>query len=173
MDSSTSNNVNNLKETSSSGTIYYGLYTPNDKDFLPSTPNVFEDKLEALKVAKKNKKSRFKAFQFYHEAVEFALNGSEFPNNNTTVTGHLLPKTQLDSAQNIGEKASPFKGPKPQELVELRKAIEGGHYKVVKDTIWQNPRYLVSSGDTPSILQVIFWRMFSDNAVKNKRPTDK
>ncbi|XP_018573780.1 ankyrin repeat and LEM domain-containing protein 2 [Anoplophora glabripennis] len=154
MDSPTSNNLNNLKETSSSGTLYYGLYTPNDnKDFLPTSPNVFEDKFEALKVAKKNKKSRFKAFQFYHEAVEFALNGSEFPNNNTTVTGHLLPKIQLDSAQSIGEKASPFKGPKPQELVELRKAIEGGHYKVVMDTIWQNPRYLVSSGDTPSILQ--------------------
>ncbi|KAJ8919319.1 hypothetical protein NQ315_003903 [Exocentrus adspersus] len=154
MDSSNSNHMSNLKETSNSDTVYYGIYTPSDsKDLIPSTPNVFEDKSEALKVAKKNKKSRFKAFQFYHEAVEFALNGSECPNNNIAVSGNLFPKTQLESVQTIGEKASPFKGPKPQELVELRKAIEAGLYKVVKDTVWQNPRYLVSSGDTPAILQ--------------------
>ncbi|KAJ8984580.1 hypothetical protein NQ317_006042 [Molorchus minor] len=70
MDSSKAGSFNNLKD--SSITVYYGVYTPNDnKDYNPN-PNVFEDKLEALKVAKKNKKSRFKAFQFYHEAVEFA-----------------------------------------------------------------------------------------------------
>ncbi|KAJ8963939.1 hypothetical protein NQ314_005270 [Rhamnusium bicolor] len=141
--------INNLKE----GTLYYGVFTPNDNKDYSNSPNVFEDKLEALKVAKKNKKSRFKAFQFYHEAAEFALNGSEYPNNNTTVNGPLSQIILSEPTQTIGEKASPFKGPKPQELVELRKAIEGGNYKLVKDTIWQNPRYLVSSGDTPSILQ--------------------
>ncbi|KAJ8984579.1 hypothetical protein NQ317_006041 [Molorchus minor] len=62
-------------------------------------------------------------------------------------------KTSAEPSQAVGEKASPFKGPKPQELVELRKNIECGNYKFVHDTIWQNPRYLVSSGDTPSILQ--------------------
>uniref|UniRef100_A0A6P7H126 Ankyrin repeat and LEM domain-containing protein 2 n=1 Tax=Diabrotica virgifera virgifera TaxID=50390 RepID=A0A6P7H126_DIAVI len=123
-------------------TIYYGVYTPNDNREYNGAPNVFDDKNEALKVAKKNKKSRFKAFSFYHEAVEFAMNGCEFPNN-----------IILNSANAIGEKASPFKGPKPQEITELRKAIESGNYKLVKDTIWQNPRYLVSSGDTPAIYQ--------------------
>ncbi|KAG5889275.1 hypothetical protein JTB14_007037 [Gonioctena quinquepunctata] len=134
-------------------TLYYGVYTPNENKEHNGVPNVFEDKLEALKIAKKNKKSRFKAFQFYHEAVEFAYNGSEFPNNNTTVNGSLIQKSLSDTAQAVGEKASPFKGPKPQELVELRKAIENGNIKFVRDLIWQNPRYLVSSGDTPSILQ--------------------
>ncbi|XP_023012951.2 ankyrin repeat and LEM domain-containing protein 2 [Leptinotarsa decemlineata] len=136
-----------MKDTPS--LIYYGVFTPNDNKDHNGVPNVFDDKVEALKVAKKNKKSRFKAFQFYHEALEFALNGSEFPNNNTTVNG--VPKTE--TSQAVGEKASPFKGPKPQELVELRKAIENGNVKFVRDIIWQNPRYLVSSGDTPSILQ--------------------
>ena len=50
--------------------------------------------------------------------------------------------------------ASAFKGPKIQDLVKLRKAIENGQINVVRDTIWTNPRYLVSSGDTPVILQV-------------------
>lgn len=143
------------KENNSAGTLYYGVYTPSDiKDF-NCAPSVYEDKTEALKVAKKNKKSRFKAFQFYHEAVDFSLNGSEYSNNNTAVDGLLVQKPFVDNPA-VGEKASPFKGPKPQELVELRKAIEAGNYKFVKEIIWQNPRYLVSSGDTPAILQVTY-----------------
>ncbi|XP_056648999.1 ankyrin repeat and LEM domain-containing protein 2 homolog isoform X1 [Diorhabda sublineata] len=144
--------LSSMKDEPQTNTIYYGVYTPNDNKDYNTTPNVFEDKIEALKVAKKNKKSRFKAFHFYHEAVEFALNGSEFPNNNASLNTSSNNKT-TDSANNVGEKSSPFKGPKPQELVELRKHIENGYFKVVKDTIWQNPRYLVSSGDTPAILQ--------------------
>lgn len=141
------------KENHNLSTLYYGVYIPSEAKDYSVPPNVFEDKLEALKVAKKNKKSRFKAFHFYHEAAEFAVNGSEFPNN-SSATGGLFFNKEPEPTQTIGEKASPFKGPKPQELVELRKAIENGHYKIVRDTIWQNPRYLVSSGDTPSILQV-------------------
>ncbi|CAG9823123.1 unnamed protein product [Phaedon cochleariae] len=135
-----------MKDEKHIPTVYYGVYTPNEKG------RVFEDKLEALKAVKKNKKSRFKAFSFYHDAATFCLNGSECPNNNT-VNGSLLNKASTESSQAVGEKASPFKGPRPQELVELRKAIETGNIQFVKDTIWQNPRYLVSSGDTPSILQ--------------------
>lgn len=142
------------KDPNNTATLYYGVYTPNENKDYNSTPNVYQDKVEALKAAKKNKKSRFKAFQFYHEAAEFSLNGSEYPNNNTTtVNGSLLQKQSVENP-SVEEKASPFKGPKPQELVELRKAIEAGSYKFVKELIWQNPRYLVSSGDTPSILQV-------------------
>ncbi|XP_060531949.1 ankyrin repeat and LEM domain-containing protein 2 isoform X2 [Cylas formicarius] len=128
--------------------FYYGVYTPNDN--IDGQPNVFEDKESALKLAKKNKKSRFKAFQFYHEAAEFSLNGYEYPNNNTTVNGILFEKKDNVT---VGEKASPFRGPRPQELTELRRAIESGNINVVKFAIWDNPRLLVSSGDTPSILQ--------------------
>jgi hypothetical protein len=53
-----------------------------------------------------------------------------------------------------GEKPSPFKGPKAQDLVRLRKMIECGDIDTFTRTIWDNPRYLVSSGDTPAILQV-------------------
>lgn len=149
MDSEKKSSDKNTNNT----TLYYGVYTPNENKDYNCTANVYEDKIEALKVAKKNKKSRFKAFQFYHEAAEFSLNGSEYPNNNTTVNGSLVQKPTVENPC-VGEKASPFKGPKPQELVELRKNIEAGNYKFVKEIIWQNPRYLVSSGDTPSILQV-------------------
>lgn len=107
-----------------------------------------------MKEVRKYKKARFKAFQFYHEALEFALHGSEFPNNNpiseiTSVkTNEIIP--------SVGEKPSQFRGPKSQDLVKLRKAIENGDLHYVKTTIWDNPRYLISSGDTPAILQVTF-----------------
>ena len=50
--------------------------------------------------------------------------------------------------------SSAFRGPKPQELVRLRKAIEGGDLPTVRTMVWGTPRYLVSSGDTPTVLQV-------------------
>lgn len=50
------------------------------------------------------------------------------------------------------EKAA-FRGPTKQELIEFRKIIESGDYERVKTMIWDNPRYLVSAGDTPTTLK--------------------
>ncbi|CAG9858177.1 unnamed protein product [Phyllotreta striolata] len=123
--------------------IYYGVFAPLENRSADQQPTVFTDKTEALQAAKQCKKSRFKAFRFYHEAAEFALNGPECPE-----TDPKSPECSL-----VGEKASAFRAPKPQELVELRKAIENGDLEWVMEAVWRNPRYLVSSGDTPSILK--------------------
>lgn len=48
----------------------------------------------------------------------------------------------------------PFKCPKVQDMISFKKAIENNEYEEVRRKIMDNPRYLVSSGDTPSILQV-------------------
>lgn len=129
---------------------YYGVYIPcdNQNDENASAANVFEDKSEALKLVKKNKKARFKVFNFYHEAVDFATNGAEVQNNNNNA------QNVSENPSPVGEKPSPYRGPKSQDLVILRRAIESGNVDSVKQTIWDNPRYLVSVGDTPSILQV-------------------
>ncbi|KAJ8728865.1 hypothetical protein PYW07_006561 [Mythimna separata] len=42
----------------------------------------------------------------------------------------------------------------PQDMVALRKAIEAGLSCTVRDRVWDNPRFLVSSGNTPAIMQV-------------------
>ena len=65
----------------------------------------------------------------------------------------------------VSVESCPFKGPKPQELTNLRKAIEVGDAISVESMVWDNPRFLVSSGDTPVILQVIV-REFSFNLFK-------
>lgn len=48
---------------------------------------------------------------------------------------------------------SAFRAPKSQELVQFRKAIEADNLDLVNKIISENPRYLISSGDTPSILK--------------------
>lgn len=132
----------------SNDTVYYGVHIPNDlalKDI-----NVFTNKSEVLQLVKQHKKARFKAFNFYHEAADFALNGFENPNNNLQVD---FSTKQTESNALYGEKPSPFKGPKPQDLIAFRKAIEMGEIEAVEKIIWKNPRFLISSGDTPCILQ--------------------
>lgn len=147
-------NVEDPKQTQS---LYYGVHIPSDilTQDNEGGPIVLQDKMEALKAVKKYKKARFKCFYDYYEAADFAMYGSENPNNNSTMDESLSQKTVQESANsNIGEKPSQFRGPKSQDLVKLRKGIETGDLVFVRNTIWENPRYLVSVGDTPSILQV-------------------
>lgn len=48
---------------------------------------------------------------------------------------------------------SNFPAPKSQDLVKFRKEIEQNNVQKVYEIICTNPRYLVSSGDTPAILK--------------------
>ncbi|KAK9891566.1 hypothetical protein WA026_015526 [Henosepilachna vigintioctopunctata] len=140
------------QSASAENSIYYGVYIPNDFQTTNSNTNVYKDKNSVLQLLKQHKRARFKAFNLFHEAVEFALNGSE--NCNISANNYFpIQKSVVDSPVLLGEKPSPFKGPKPQDLIILRKAIEKGDYDLVDQIIWKNPRYLISNGDTPSILQ--------------------
>lgn len=126
---------------------FYGVFIPPDTQPSPDDKTtVFVDKSEALKLVKKYKRARFKAFRTLKEATDFADYGAETSNNSWVTSPPQEPI-------NVGEKPSPFKGPKPQDFVRLRKSIENGEFETVKKVVWENPRYLVSSGDTPAILQ--------------------
>jgi hypothetical protein len=96
-----------------------------------------------MRIVKKHKNARFKLFMLREEAEEFAVHGSPGLAENLETTSPA-----------VGEKPSPFKGPKAQDLVRLRKMIECGDIDTFRITVWDNPRYLISSGDTPAILQV-------------------
>ena len=54
----------------------------------------------------------------------------------------------------LSTESVPYKAPRPQELFIARKMIEKGEVKQFLDCIWNNPRYLISSGDTPVIYHV-------------------
>lgn len=115
-------------------------------EFSEEEVHVFTEKSEALKVIKSHKTGRLKSFKNRLDAENFSRHGG------TKNDGNL---SMITTETVVGEeKSSNFKGPKPQDLVRFRKLIEAGDLDAVKSIIWENPRYLVSSGDTPAILQV-------------------
>ncbi|KAJ2945243.1 hypothetical protein O0L34_g9314 [Tuta absoluta] len=125
-------------------TTYYGVYIPCEIKKGPDeeTLHVYKNKSEALELVRRYKAARFKAFNNRQDAVSFALRGAE-------------PQDVLDGSDSsvMGEKPYPFKAPSPQDMVALRKAIEAGLAATVRDRVWDNPRFLVSSGNTPAIMQ--------------------
>lgn len=64
----------------------------------------------------------------------------------------LAPPPNLTPITRSMEKSN-FPAPKSQDLVRFRKEIEQNNMQKVYEYICLNPRYLVSSGDTPSILK--------------------
>lgn len=53
------------------------------------------------------------------------------------------------------ERANSFKSPRTQDLTaKLRKAVEKGDEVAFSELVWSNPRYLIGSGDNPTIVQV-------------------
>ncbi|KAI5732670.1 hypothetical protein M8J76_002932 [Diaphorina citri] len=154
--------------TKSEGTeegIYFAVYIPSEllggyENEFSECERVFDNKEEALLFIKKNKKIRFKSFRNFQDAQNFAYHGScgvntsllEAPASPSTVTAADPSALPQVSSLAAAEKPSPFKSLKSQELVKLRKLIEKGNLADVRKLVWDNPRYLVSSGDFPTIL---------------------
>lgn len=127
---------------------YFGValgagMTPCDDDELPL---VFVDRTLALRCVKKYRGARFKAFTSREEAAAFSVQPAV-----TAVEATDVPDSTTVAL--VGEKSSNYRAPKSQDLVQLRKAIEAGDANFFKQNVWSNPRYLVGSGDTPTVLQ--------------------
>lgn len=61
----------------------------------------------------------------------------------------------LESEAVNRERANSYKNPRTQDLTaKLRKAVEQGEEDTFSHLIWSNPRYLIGSGDNPTIVQV-------------------
>ncbi|XP_075390910.1 ankyrin repeat and LEM domain-containing protein 2 isoform X2 [Tenrec ecaudatus] len=125
--------------------------------------HVYEDKKEALQAVKMIKGSRFKAFPSREEAERFARGSCDyFPSPSKTA----LPLSPVKVAPAFGsgglkesetvntERANSYKNPRTQDLTgKLRKAVESGETGTFSDLVWSNPRYLIGSGDNPTIVQ--------------------
>ncbi|KAL3878496.1 hypothetical protein ACJMK2_030840 [Sinanodonta woodiana] len=129
---------------------YYGVCLPADIDVASGGNLVFIDKAEALFMAKKYSGARFKVFNTQKDAVEFSKLSADavFPspiktpqNNGGKQASAMSPESSL------------YRAPKVQEILQLKKIIESGDCRLFKEYINSNPRYLVSSGDTPVIFQ--------------------
>ncbi|XP_033632059.1 ankyrin repeat and LEM domain-containing protein 2-like [Asterias rubens] len=107
---------------------------------------IYQDRKEALTVAKKNKGARFKVFKTKEEAETFAKSNQDLSTPK--------PPSEASSNQPFAEKAvGNFRSVKPQDLVVLRRVIEQSNETKFREIVWSNPRYLLNAGDTPTILQ--------------------
>nr|XP_006134682.1 ankyrin repeat and LEM domain-containing protein 2 [Pelodiscus sinensis] len=146
--------------------VYYGVCPVYD-DILARNEkvHVYEDKKEALQAVKMIKGSRFKAFSNREDAEKFAKGICDyFPSPSKTSlslspvkTGPLLNREGLCSPETEAankERANSYKSPRTQDLTaKLRKAVEKGDEATFSELIWSNPRYLIGSGDNPTVVQ--------------------
>ncbi|NXM29571.1 ANKL2 protein, partial [Oxyruncus cristatus] len=153
--------------------LFYGVCPVYD-DILARNErvHVYEDKKEALQAVKMIKGSRFKAFTNREDAEKFAKGICDyFPSpsksslclspvkmgsfNRATsdlclIDGLCSPETETANK----ERANSYKSPRTQDLTaKLRKAVEKGDTTTFSDLIWSNPRYLIGSGDNPTVVQ--------------------
>ncbi|KAM5192618.1 ankyrin repeat and LEM domain-containing protein 2 isoform 2-T2 [Mantella aurantiaca] len=139
--------------------LYEDTLTKNDR------VHIYTEKKEALQVVKMMKGSRFKAFHSRDDAEKFAKGICDYyssPNK------HSLPSSPVKMSSPLlrdavstpetdclnKEKANSFKSPRTQDLTaKLRKAVEKGDLTTFAELIWSNPRYLIGSGDNPTVVQ--------------------
>ncbi|XP_066274350.1 ankyrin repeat and LEM domain-containing protein 2-like [Branchiostoma lanceolatum] len=141
-----------VEEEEEGETTYYAVSLPPSEVSLaahangldPDQPHVYTKRSEALTTLKKIKGARFKAFKNRKDADDFSLQKTPpVP----------VQKPEVEAEATKGEKANNFKAPKVPELNRLRKSFEQGDKVTFLETVWNNPRFLISSGDTPVILQ--------------------
>ncbi|XP_028633228.1 ankyrin repeat and LEM domain-containing protein 2 isoform X2 [Grammomys surdaster] len=150
--------------------LYYGV-CPVYEDGLVRHDriHVYEDKKEALQAVKLIKGSRFKAFPTREDAEKFARGICDYLPSPSKTMSLLSPVKAVPLCGSEGlkdglclsesetvnkERANSYKSPRTQDLTaQLRKAVEKGEERTFSDLIWSNPRYLIGSGDNPTIVQ--------------------
>ncbi|KAK1892111.1 Ankyrin repeat and LEM domain containing protein 2 [Dissostichus eleginoides] len=151
------------KSAQVSPTCYYGV-CPMWEDVLSRNEraHVYTDKKDALQAVKMMKGARFNRFANREDAEKFAKGICDYfasPNKSTPCVspakpGLLLSKDHMEVDSINRERANSFKSPRTQDLTaRLRKAVEKGDEAAFSELVWDNPRYLIGSGDNPTIVQ--------------------
>ncbi|KAM4578075.1 ankyrin repeat and LEM domain-containing protein 2 [Fundulus diaphanus] len=147
-----------------SPTFYYGVCPPwEDALARNEGAHVYTDKKDALQAVKTMKGSRFKAFANREDAERFSKGGCDYcpsPSVSTPCISPIKPGAAVGKAENPEvdtinrERANSFKSPRSQDLTaKLRKAVEKGDEAGFGELVWSNPRYLIGSGDNPTVVQ--------------------
>ncbi|XP_067288803.1 ankyrin repeat and LEM domain-containing protein 2 isoform X2 [Pseudorasbora parva] len=152
--------ANHDAQSPDSPSVYYGVCPqPDDPSLDDGSPHVYFNKTNALKAVMKLKGARFKAFARKEDAENFAkgvCEGGASPHTpSPEKPGAVSINEWLLSAEAVNvEKANDFRSPRTQDLTaKLRKTVERGDEESFRELVWANPRYLIGSGDNPTILQ--------------------
>uniref|UniRef100_X2B040 Ankyrin repeat and LEM domain-containing protein 2 n=1 Tax=Capitella teleta TaxID=283909 RepID=X2B040_CAPTE len=122
--------------------VFYGVQVDPDDRSESVQSCVLTDEKEFRELLKKVPRARFKKFN--QESAASAFLQCDISSPKPPPIPERLPPTE----------ASEFRSVKVQELMKLGREIELGNVNVVRETIWSNPRYLITSGDTPTILKM-------------------
>ena len=120
---------------------YYGVSkAPGTPDRLDMSP-YYLSKAEAVKATKTyGPGARFKKFDSPKAAEAFAQ--------------HPAYSVQEKFEHAEADKPNQYPSVKTPDLSRLRMMIEAGKTAEFTDTVWANPRHLITSGDAPEILHV-------------------
>ena len=132
--------VSKLHHESSGSTVegYYGVVVPSKGD-QEDLCLFYTSKAATMEAIKNRPSARFKKFDTQHEAEAFSQQGSLHTSAQQPVT--------------VSEAANSYPRVKVQDLSKLRMVMEREDVAAFASTVWGNPRYLITSGDTPEILQ--------------------
>ncbi|XP_012279632.1 ankyrin repeat and LEM domain-containing protein 2 isoform X2 [Orussus abietinus] len=129
---------------------FHAVFIPSEYVKVKDRIHVYQKKSEALAVIKEHKFGRLKTFKSYVEAEKYALHGLE-DSNCTVKKSPAVPKIRAKEPEEAPMRV--FEAPSKSDLTNFKKVITLGDVEGVKNTVWENPRYLVSGGDTPVILK--------------------
>ncbi|XP_077099948.1 ankyrin repeat and LEM domain-containing protein 2 [Siphateles boraxobius] len=143
-----------------SPSVYYGVCPQlDDPSVEDGSPRVYVDQKKALKAVVKLKGARFKAFASKEDAENFAkgfCEGGASPHKPSPEKPSAVSDTGwlMNADPANMEKANEFRSPRTQDLTaKLRRAVERGNEDTFRELVWGNPRYLIGSGDNPTIVQ--------------------
>ncbi|XP_077457882.1 ankyrin repeat and LEM domain-containing protein 2 isoform X2 [Stigmatopora argus] len=143
-----------------SPSFYYGVLL---EDILCRNERVlvYTDKKDALQAIKEMKGARFNRFSNREDAEKFAKGMSDcFPSPSKSMPCvstfkpcQIVDVMEVDTTNR--ERANSYKSPRTQDLTtKLREAVEKGDEATFREIVQSNPRYLIGSGDNPTIVQV-------------------
>lgn len=116
---------------------------------------IFEDMKSAFALCKKYSKynSRVKIFANRNDAENFI---QEQRNNLINNEDNNMLIEQVSKTVNNDAEKLPYSDVPTSELTKLYNLVEKGAEIEFERLVWSNPRYLISSGDSPTIVKVNF-----------------
>ena len=124
--------------------------TDSEQSDIKQSCPLYTSKAAALKAMKNTPGGRFKKFESKEAALAFWETQKQQSESKAADSSEDIASSKSGVS---GEKANNFPSLKTPALNKFRKLIEEGKLEQFNDSVWSNPRYLITSGDTPEILQ--------------------
>ncbi|CAF0725414.1 unnamed protein product [Didymodactylos carnosus] len=130
---------------------YYAVWIPSNVEKMEF---IFDNMKSAFALCKKYSKynSRVKVFLSQNDAENFIRVNEEDMSSSLTIN-NINQNLNASKTNNDAEKL-PYNDVPTSELAKLRVIGEKGHADELHRLAWSNPRYLISSGDSPTIIKV-------------------